>query len=208
MPPDHKITASESEELNYLLRDWLRIHHATNSRRGIKVAKSKTLVDLFEEQLHDIYFAEGKILKALGKMIKKAPSAQLQAAYKKHQDETETQMEKLEQVMASLDIKVKGKRCPAILGLIEEAEELMSEFHGEDAVLSAAMIAAAQKVEHYEIATYGTLVQWASDLGYKQQAKLLQSILDQEKRTDLALTELAESGINMEAHRTTAQKAA
>ena len=163
------------------------------------MAKEKSLEDLFEEQLHDIYFAEGKILKGLSKMIKKAPDAKSEAAFEKHYEETETQIEKLEQVMKSLDIKVKGKKCPAILGILEEAEELMSDFEGEDSVLSAAMIAAAQKVEHYEIATYGTLVQWATDLGYKSQAKLLQSILDEEKKTDVALTKLAQSGVNMAA---------
>ncbi len=162
-------------------------------------SKEKTLADLFEEQLHDIYFAEGKIYKALGKMVKKAPDAKASAAFQKHQEETATQIEKLEQVMTSLDIKIKGKKCPAILGIIEEAEELMSDFEGQDAVMTAGMIAAAQKVEHYEIATYGTLVCWANELGYKQQAKLLTSILDQEKKTDVALTQMAESGVNQAA---------
>ena len=172
------------------------------------MAKEKTLDDLFEEQLHDIYFAEGKILKALGKMIKKAPDAKLAAAFEKHQAETETQIEKLEQVMTSLDIKVKGKKCPAILGIIEEAEELMKDFKGEESTLAAGMIAAAQKVEHYEIATYGTLVCWANELGYKAQAKMLTSILDQEKKTDLSLTDLAEGGINVAAENRTSKKAA
>ena len=163
--------------------------------------KEKTLDDLFEEQLHDIYFAEGKLHKALAKMAKKAPDAKLAAAFEKHQIETEDQIAKLEQVMESLDIKVKGKKCPAILGIIEEAEEIMSDFKGEDEVLAAAMIAAGQKAEHYEIASYGTLVTWATELGYKKQAQILQSILDQEKKTDSALTKLAESGINASAQK-------
>ncbi|PZP54695.1 MAG: hypothetical protein DI586_09130 [Micavibrio aeruginosavorus] len=174
------------------------------------MAKSKTttLEDLFEEQLHDIYFAEGKLHKALGKMAKKAPDAKLSSAFLKHQEETSSQIEKLEQVMTSLDIKVKGKKCPAILGIIEEAEELMSDFAGEDEVLCAAMISAAQKAEHYEIATYGTLVCWANELGYKQQAKLLTSILEQEKKTDMNLTQLAEGGINQAAETPSSKKAA
>lgn len=159
------------------------------------MAKVKTLEDLFEAQLHDIYWAENKLVKALTKMSKKAPDAKLSSAFLKHKEETEDQIAKLEQVMTSLDIKVKGIKCEAMAGLLEEADEMMKE-SVEDEVLCAAMIAAAQKVEHYEIATYGTLVCWANNLGYKQQAKLLQSILDQEKKTDVSLTTLAESGIN------------
>jgi ferritin-like metal-binding protein YciE len=170
--------------------------------------KEKTLEDLFVDQIQDVYFAEGKLHKALGKMAKKCPNPKLAAAFQKHQEETATQIEKLEQVMTSLDIKVKGKKCPAILGIIEEAEEIMSDFKGEDAVLCAGMIAAGQKAEHYEIATYGTLCQWATDLGYKTQAKLLHSILEQEKKTDIALTQLAESGINESAEPRTSKKAA
>lgn len=171
------------------------------------MAKVKTLEDLFEAQLHDIYWAETKLAKALAKMSKKAPNAKLSSAFAKHKEETEDQIAKLEQVMTSLDIKVKGIKCEAMAGLLEEAEEMMKEAV-EDEVMNAAMIAAAQKVEHYEIATYGTLVQWANDLGYKQQSKLLQSILDQEKKTDVALTTLAESGINVAAESANIKKAA
>jgi len=174
----------------------------------ILMPKEKTLEDLFEDQLHDIYFAEGKILKGLAKMVKKAPDDKSAAAFEKHRTETEDQIAKLEQVMESLDIKVKGKKCPAILGILEEAEEIMTEFKGEDEVLAAGMIAAGQKVEHYEIATYGTLVTWANELGYKKQAQILQSILDQEKKTDLALTKLAESGINQSAENRSSKRAA
>lgn len=160
------------------------------------MAKSKTLEDLFQEQLKDILWAENKLSKALAKMSKKCPDQQLSAAFLKHKNETDTQIQKVEQVMTSLDLPVKTKKCPAMEGLIEEAEEIMSDFQGEDEVLCAGMIAAAQKVEHYEIASYGTLVTWATELGYKQQAKILQSILDEEKKTDETLTQLAQGGIN------------
>lgn len=162
------------------------------------MAKVKTLEDLFEAQLHDIYWAEGKLHKALGKMAKKAPDAALSAAFLKHQEETQSQIDRLEQIMESLDIKVKGKKCDAMAGLLEEAEEMMKEA-SEPAVLNAAMIAAAQKVEHYEIASYGTLVCWANELGYSRQAQILTSILGEEKKTDTALTTLAENGLNVAA---------
>lgn len=155
----------------------------------------QNLQDLFEAQLKDIYYAENKILKALPKMQKKASNAKLAAAFKKHETETVTQIEKLERVMTSLGMKVKGEKCDAIEGIIKEAEGIMKECANE-AVCDAAMIAAAQKVEHYEIATYGTLVCYANGLGHKSEAKLLQSILDQERKTDEALTTLAENGIN------------
>jgi ferritin-like metal-binding protein YciE len=155
----------------------------------------QNLQDLFEAQLKDIYYAENKILKALPKMQKKASNAKLAAAFKKHETETVTQIEKLERVMTSLGMKVKGEKCDAIEGIIKEAESIMKECSNE-AVRDAGMIAAAQKVEHYEIATYGTLVCYAEGLGHKAEAKLLQSILDQERKTDEALTTLAESGIN------------
>lgn len=155
----------------------------------------QNLQELFEAQLKDIYYAENKILKALPKMQKKASNAKLAAAFKKHETETVTQIEKLERVMTSLGMKVKGEKCDAIEGIIKEAEGIMKECANE-AVCDAAMIAAAQKVEHYEIATYGTLVCYATGLGHKSEAKLLQSILDQERKTDEALTTLAENGIN------------
>lgn len=160
------------------------------------MAKSKTLEDLFQEQLKDILWAENKLSKALAKMSKKCPDAKLASAFAKHKTETDSQIEKLSQVMESLDMPVKGKKCPAMAGLVEEAEEIMSDFEGEYDVMCAGMIAAAQKVEHYEIASYGTLVTWANELGLKQQSRILQSILNEEKKTDELLTQLAEAGIN------------
>ncbi len=159
------------------------------------MTKIKTLEDLFEEQLHDIYFAEGKLQKALPKMAKKANDPALSAAFLKHEKETGDQIAKLERVMESLDIKVKGTKCPAILGIIEEAEELMKDA-ADSETLDAALIAAGQKAEHYEIATYGTLCNFAKRLGYTSEAKILHSILEQEKSTDEKLTELADGGIN------------
>ncbi len=153
------------------------------------------LEDLFQAQLKDIYYAENKILKALPKMQKKAKNAKVAAAFKKHESETVTQIEKLERVMTSLGMKVKGEKCEAIDGILKEAEEMMKDA-GNPSVCDAAMIAAAQKVEHYEMASYGTLVCYATSLGHKAEAKLLQSILDQERKTDEALTGIAESGIN------------
>ncbi len=158
-------------------------------------APVETLEDLFQAQLKDIYYAENKILKALPKMQKKASNAKLAAAFKKHEAETVTQVEKLERVMTSLGMKVKGEKCDAIEGIIKEAEHMMKECDNPS-VRDAAMIAAAQKVEHYEMATYGSLVSYAMLLGHRSEAKLLQSILDQETKTDASLTMLAEGGIN------------
>lgn len=152
-----------------------------------------TLEDLFEAQLHDIYYAEQKLTKALPKMAEKATNAKLEAAFTKHLRETEDQIRKLEQVMKSLDITVKAEKCDAIEGIVKEAEHMMKEAKDPE-VLDAALIAAAQKVEHYEIATYGTLCTFAKQLGYTAEGKILHSILEQEKATDEALSGLAETG--------------
>ena len=165
------------------------------------MAKTKTLEDLFQEQLKDILWAENKLSKALAKMSKKCPDPKLSAAFAKHKEETDGQIERLNEVMTSLDMPVKAKKCPAMEGLLEEADEMMSDFEGDDETLCAGMIAAAQKVEHYEIASYGTLVTWANELGYKSQARLLKATLDEEKKTDMSLTELAEGGINISAEK-------
>ncbi len=160
------------------------------------MAKIKNLEQLFAEQLQDIYYAEKKLTKALPKMAKKANSPKLSQAFTKHLEETKSQIEKLEQVMNSCGVKVKGKKCEAIEGLIKEAEELMSDSEKSE-VLDAAIIAAAQKVEHYEMATYGTLCAWAKQLGLTTEGKTLHSIYDQEQGADEKLSELAESGINL-----------
>ena len=155
----------------------------------------KTLEDLFYDGLKDILYAERKILKALPKMARGADSEKLKAAFKKHQDETQGQVERLQQVFEILGKRAVGKTCPAIDGIIEEGEEALDEFKGAPA-LDAALVAAAQAVEHYEIARYGTLRRWAVTLGLKDAAKLLGETLDEESATDEALTALAESDAN------------
>ena len=159
---------------------------------------AKTLHDLFEDTLKDIYFAEKKILTALPKMAKAAQNPDLKAAFEKHEAETEVQIERLEQVFAMIDESPKGKTCEAINGLVDEGKEIMSDFKNSPAH-DAGLLAAAQSVEHYEISRYGTLRTWAEQLGMSDAASLLQETLDEEEATDQALTELATSVINLEA---------
>lgn len=157
--------------------------------------KEKTLHDLFEDGLKDIYYAEKKILVALPKMAKAAESEELAAAFEKHKAETERQVQRLERVFDLLDQPAKGKKCPGIEGILEEGKEIMDEFKGTPA-LDAGLLAAAQAVEHYEIARYGTLIAWAQKLGLQDAADLFAETLEEEKSTDEALTELAEASIN------------
>jgi ferritin-like metal-binding protein YciE len=161
-------------------------------------AKDKNLNDLFLDTLKDMYYAEKQILKALPKMAKSAHSDKLRAAFEKHQGETEGQVERLEQVFELIDKPARGKTCEAIQGILEEGKEVMDEFKGTEA-LDAGMIAAAQAVEHYEIARYGTLKEWAQQLGMKDAARLLDETLQEEKKTDESLTQLAESTVNLAA---------
>ena len=161
-------------------------------------AKEKALDDLFEETLKDIFYAENKILKALPKMAKAAQSEELKAAFEKHLKETEGQVSRLEKVFDMIEVAPRGKKCEAIEGMIEEGAEIMKEFKGAPA-LDAGLVSAAQAVEHYEIARYGTLRTWAQELGLDRAAKLLQQTLDEEEKTDQALTEIAESVVNQEA---------
>ena len=160
--------------------------------------KDKKLNDLFLDTLKDLYFAEKQILKALPKMAKAAQSDKLRAAFEKHHDETEGQIERLEQVFESLDKPARGKTCEAILGILDEGKEIMDEYKGTEA-LDAGLVSAAQAVEHYEIARYGTLKQWAQQLGMKDAARLLDQTLQEEKKTDEALTSLAEGVVNLAA---------
>lgn len=157
--------------------------------------QSKTLEDLFKENLKDIYYAERKILVALPKMAEAVNSDDLRAAFEKHVKETEGQVQRLQQVFKLLREPAKGKTCPAILGLVEEGEEVMEEFEDSPA-LDAGLLGGAQAVEHYEIARYGTLIAWAEQLGMTEAAGLLQQTLEEEKATDKALTKLAETAIN------------
>jgi ferritin-like metal-binding protein YciE len=161
-------------------------------------AKDKDLNDLFLDTLKDVYFAEKQILKALPKMAKAAQSDQLRAAFEKHHGETEGQVERLEQVFELLDKPARGKTCDAIQGILDEGKEVMEEYKGCEA-LDAGLLAAAQAVEHYEISRYGTLKQWALQLGMKDAARLLDETLQEEKKTDVSLTTLAEASVNLAA---------
>ena len=162
------------------------------------MASDKNLQDLFHETLKDIYFAEKKILSALPKMAKAAQSEELKAAFEKHETETEEHVARLEKVFEEIDETPRGKTCDAIMGIIEEGQDVMKEFKGAPA-LDAGLLAAAQAVEHYEIARYGTLKTWAAELGFDQAVRLLESTLAEEKKTDETLTELAESDVNQHA---------
>jgi ferritin-like metal-binding protein YciE len=159
---------------------------------------AKKLDDLFHDTLKDIYFAEKKILTALPKMAKAAHDEELQAAFEKHHAETETHVARLEQVFSAIDAKPQGKTCDAIMGIIEEGQEIMTEYKGSPA-LDAGLLAAAQAVEHYEISRYGTLRTWAEELGLSDVVKLLESTLREEKATDETLTRIAETVVNQEA---------
>jgi ferritin-like metal-binding protein YciE len=162
------------------------------------MAKEKMLSDLFLDTLKDIYFAEKKILTALPKMAKAAQSPDLKAAFEKHLAETEGQVDRLERVFKLIDETPKGKTCDAIMGLLDEGKEIMDEYKGMPA-LDAGLLAAAQAVEHYEISRYGTLKCWAAELGYSDAVKLLDATLKEEKNTDVALSGLAESEVNIHA---------
>jgi len=158
----------------------------------------KKLEDLFHDTLKDIYFAEKKILTALPKMAKAAQSDELRAAFEKHHAETEGQVERLEQVFGLIGKKPQGKTCDAILGIVEEGQEVMKEYKDSPA-LDAGLLAGAQAVEHYEISRYGTLKTWADELGLRDAVRLLDATLQEEKKTDATLTQIAESVVNSEA---------
>ena len=158
----------------------------------------KDLSDLFYDTLKDIYFAEKQVLRALPKMAKAAQSPELSAAFEKHRDETEGQIERLEQVFELLGKPARGKTCDAIMGIVDEAKEIMEDYAGTDA-LDPGMIGVAQAVEHYEISRYGTLSAWAAQLGMKDAVKLLEATLAEEKKTDVALSVLATTKVNAKA---------
>ena len=159
------------------------------------MATPKTLDDLFLDTLKDIYYAERQILKALPKMKRAAKDEKLIAAFDKHHGETEDQIERLKSCFEHLGKPARGKTCDAILGIISEAEDLIEEFKDSPA-LDAALISSAQAVEHYEITRYGTLHRWANELGMTEVAKLLDETLQQEWKTDVDLTALADARAN------------
>jgi ferritin-like metal-binding protein YciE len=154
-----------------------------------------TMTDLFTDQLKDIYYAEKQIYKTLPKMMKKATSPALKAAFQKHHGETEQQIERLDQVFELIDKPARGKKCTAIDGILEEGAELMEE-HEPGPLLDAGLAAAAQAVEHYEMARYGTLVAWGTELRMPDCVKLFKATLSEEEATDAALTTLAKDEIN------------
>jgi len=169
--------------------------------------KIESLKTLLEEELKDIYSAEKQLVRALPKMVKRASSQDLKSALQEHLDVTKFQIERLEEVFQSLGKTPKAKTCKAMQGLIEEATGIMEE-DAEDAVLDAGIIGAAQKVEHYEIASYGTVRTWARLCGENAAAELLQETLDEEGEADKKLSELAENFVNPEANRDDAELSA
>lgn len=160
--------------------------------------KLETLQDLLVAELRDLYSAENQIVKVLPKMAKAASSPELRDAFEEHLGQTKGQVARLEKVFKLLDVSPRGKKCKAMEGLIEEGKEIMAE-DVEAPVLDAALIAGAQKVEHYEIAGYGCVRTWARTLGHDEAANLLQETLDEEGETNEKLTALAEKGTNVEA---------
>jgi ferritin-like metal-binding protein YciE len=160
--------------------------------------KLQNLEELFVDHLEDLYDAESRIVKALPKMAKKASSPDLQAAFNHHLEQTKGHVQRLEQVFAKLGKKTKSKTCAAMKGLLEEGDEVIGEA-GKPNVMDAGMIAAAQKVEHYEMAAYGTARTWAKQLGHDDVVGLLEQTLEEEKTTDKKLTDLAQRSVNADA---------
>jgi ferritin-like metal-binding protein YciE len=165
---------------------------------GLFTKDIKTMDDLFLHQLQDIYYAEKQLVKALPKMADKATDKQLKQGFLTHLDETKTHVQRLEQVFKMIGAEVKAVDCPAIDGIIEEADEVTGEV-ADKSVLDAALINAAQAAEHYEITRYGSLIAWAKQLGRADCASLMQKTLDEEKATDKKLTTLAEGRVNLRA---------
>ncbi len=157
-----------------------------------------TLHDAFIDELRDCYDAEKQLTKALPKMAKAASSSDLRSAFEDHLEQTQGHIERLEQVFAQLEEKVRGKHCEGVAGIIEEGKSIMEEDFDET-TMDACLIAAGQRAEHYEMAAYGTLVAWARAMGHTEAADLLEQTLDEEKAADKKLTSLAEGGINQEA---------
>jgi ferritin-like metal-binding protein YciE len=165
---------------------------------GLFTKDIKTMNDLFVHQLQDIYYAEKQLVKALPKMAEKATDRQLKQGFLSHLEETKAHVQRLEQVFQMYGAEVKAVDCPAIDGIIKEADEVTGEV-ADKSVLDAALINAGQAAEHYEIARYGSLIAWAKQLGHNDCASVLQKTLDEEKATDRKLTTLAESKINLRA---------
>jgi ferritin-like metal-binding protein YciE len=162
------------------------------------MAKASTLEELFLTTLQDIYHGEKQILRALPKMARQSSAPELKEAFERHQEQTEAQVERLQRVFELMDKSARGKPCEAIEGLVEEGKEVMSEAEKGE-VMDAGLIAAAQAIEHYEIARYGTLSAWAKQLGLEQAVKLLDETLEEEKETDKLLNRIAMQQVNQRA---------
>jgi len=162
------------------------------------MAETRTLHDAFLDELRDAYDAEKQLTKALPKMAKASSSEELKTAFQDHLEETKGHIQRLEQVFASLDEKVRGKHCDGIAGIIEEGKTVMEEDF-DDAAMDACLIGSGQRAEHYEMAAYGTLIAWANAMGHTEAVELLQQNLDEEKEADEKLNSIAEGGVNEEA---------
>jgi len=186
----------EAEERASPIREAFDTHNA----RGVTpiMANAGTLHDAFLDELRDVYDAEKQITKALPKMVKAASSTDLQNALEAHLEQTRGHVERLEQVFESLDERARGKHCDGIAGILDEGKSAMEEDF-EDTAMDAVLIASAQRVEHYEMAAYGSLVAWAEAMGHTKAASLLQQTLKEEKMADEKLTSIAEGGINRQA---------
>jgi ferritin-like metal-binding protein YciE len=165
---------------------------------GLFTKDIKTMEDLFLHTLEDVYYAENRIVKSLPKMIDKASNRQLASGFRAHLRETENQVKRLTQVFEKLGQKPKGVDCPAIDGILKEADEVAGDV-ADKKVLDAALIGSAQAVEHYEITRYGTLIAWAQELGHRNVVSLLNANLKEEKAADKKLTVLAQGGVNRKA---------
>jgi len=164
----------------------------------MKKEESTGLLKLLEDQLADLYYVEKQLIKALPKMAKTATNEDLRTCFEEHLAETETQVGRIEQMFEALGKPAKAKKCPAIDGILEEGKEIMEEF-ADDAALDAGLVSAAQKVEHYEITSYGSMKAWAEQLGLEDLVSLIDETLEEEKAADEKLTEIAESVVNIEA---------
>jgi ferritin-like metal-binding protein YciE len=153
--------------------------------------KENTLRELFVDELRDLYDAENRLVKALPKLAKAATMDELREGFETHLEQTKEHVERIKQIMTSLDEKPTGKKCPGMMGILQEGDEMMEEDF-EGSVMDAALIASAQRAEHYEIAAYGCVYSWAKELGEEEAAQLLEKTLNEEKETDAKLTELAE----------------
>jgi ferritin-like metal-binding protein YciE len=177
---------------------WRNRDVAQHQRAPEDAMADKTLNDLFFDNLKDIYFAERQILKNLPKLAKAARSDELKGAFLKHREETEGQIERLQQIFEMLGKRAQGKTCEAIIGILEEGEETIEAYKDSEA-LDAGLLAGGQAVEHYEMARYGALKNWAMQLGMKEAANLLDETLQEEKKTDALLTRLAATQVNRKA---------